>query len=277
MKEAPPDSGRLHPIASSMLMRILYAGRMARFDLLRAVNSLACVVAYWDDDADRRLHQLVSYINCTLKYRQTGWIGDDRSLLAPHDYCDANFAGCPRTLRSTSGIQQQLEGPNSCFPLSAMSKRQAHANDSTPAAELSALHKCIKEFTIPAIDMWQRLLPGTLGIVHEDNTTCIATVQSGRNQTMRFLLRSGGVSVQFLHENLNKINPLLPYQLAYTDSKLMVADIHTKGFPDAPSWYHAHTLAGIIRPGDLVWRATEHAKYFGLTTKIPKTPKEDEE
>ena len=94
---------------------------------------------------------------------------------------------------------------------------------------------------------------------------------------MRFLLRSGGVSVQFLHENLNKINPLLPYQLAYTDSKLMVADIHTKGFPDAPSWYHAHTLAGIIRPGDLVWRATEHAKYFGLTTKIPKTPKEDDE
>ena len=116
-KEQTLHQGRLHSIASSMLMRILYAGRMARFDLLRAVNSLACVVAYWNDDADRRLHQLVCYIGSTLKYRQTGWIGDDTKNLAPHDYCDANFAGCPRTLRSTSGIQQQLEGPNSCFPL----------------------------------------------------------------------------------------------------------------------------------------------------------------
>ena len=39
-KDDKQDTGRLHSIASSMLMRILYAGRMARFDLLRAVNQL---------------------------------------------------------------------------------------------------------------------------------------------------------------------------------------------------------------------------------------------
>ena len=69
-KDDKQDTGRLHSIASSMLMRILYAGRMARFDLLRAVNSLACVVAFWNDDADRRLHQLICYINSTLKYKK---------------------------------------------------------------------------------------------------------------------------------------------------------------------------------------------------------------
>ena len=101
--------------------------------------------------------------------------------------------------------------------------------------------------------------------VHEDNTTCIQTVQSGKNQTMRLLSRSGGVPVQYLHENLNTVNPLLPYQMAYTGSKLMVADIHTKGFANKEAWYHAHTLAGILRPGDLIKRASDHAKYFGLT------------
>ena len=52
--------GRLLPIASSILMRILYAARMARFDLLKAVNKLACNIAYWDDDSDKRLNRLVA-------------------------------------------------------------------------------------------------------------------------------------------------------------------------------------------------------------------------
>lgn len=43
------------------------------------------------------------------------------------------------------------------------------------------------------------------------------------------------------------------------------------------AWYHAHTLAGILRPGDLIQRATDHAKYFGLTVKIPKAPKPEED
>ena len=36
------DLGRLQPIAASILMEILYAARMARFDLLRATCKLAC-------------------------------------------------------------------------------------------------------------------------------------------------------------------------------------------------------------------------------------------
>ena len=36
------DLGRLQPIAASILMNILYAARMARFDLLRATCKLAC-------------------------------------------------------------------------------------------------------------------------------------------------------------------------------------------------------------------------------------------
>ena len=36
-----PVTGVLQPIAANVLMQVLYAARMARYDLLRAVNSLA--------------------------------------------------------------------------------------------------------------------------------------------------------------------------------------------------------------------------------------------
>ena len=38
------DRGILQPLAARVLMKILYAARMARFDLLRAVCNLACFV-----------------------------------------------------------------------------------------------------------------------------------------------------------------------------------------------------------------------------------------
>ena len=44
--EDQQDRGQLGPLATSILMRILYAAREARFDLLRAVNKMSCLVAY---------------------------------------------------------------------------------------------------------------------------------------------------------------------------------------------------------------------------------------
>jgi len=86
-------------------MRVLYAARMARFDLLRAVNGLSCFVSYLDFDCDKRLCRLAAYIKYFLKHRQVGWVGISLSEVQPHTYADADFSGCPRTLRSTSGAQ----------------------------------------------------------------------------------------------------------------------------------------------------------------------------
>ena len=40
--EDKQDRGQLGPLATAILMRILYAAREARFDLLRAVNKTSC-------------------------------------------------------------------------------------------------------------------------------------------------------------------------------------------------------------------------------------------
>ena len=55
--------GKLAPIASRVLMKLLFAARMARFDLLRAVQGLASTVTKWSIDCDKALHRLVCCVN----------------------------------------------------------------------------------------------------------------------------------------------------------------------------------------------------------------------
>ena len=62
--------GVLAPIAARALMKILFAARMARFDLLRAVQGLAARVTKWSSDYDKALHRLVCYINSILEFKQ---------------------------------------------------------------------------------------------------------------------------------------------------------------------------------------------------------------
>ena len=107
-------------------------------------------------------------------------------------------------------------------------------------------------------------------MIHEDNTTAIQAIKTGKNQTMRLLSRSNGVSVQMLHENLNGKKDEVPYYVQYTDTQLMVADIHTKGFTDEKKWIHAQTMAGVMDPNALKDRMLMPAKYLGLKKKIPK-------
>jgi hypothetical protein len=116
--------GALQPIAAKVLMKILYAARMARFDLLRAVNHLACFITKWTPECDKRLRRLVSYIHSTKHYRMVGWVGSQVSDIALHLFADADFAGCAATQRSTSGFHLQARGPHTWFPLACVSKRQ---------------------------------------------------------------------------------------------------------------------------------------------------------
>ena len=79
-----PDTGRLQPIAAKVLMKILYAARLCRFDLLRAVCHLATFVTKWTSECDHKLHRLACYVNSFKHLRMIGWVGDDLSALQPH-------------------------------------------------------------------------------------------------------------------------------------------------------------------------------------------------
>ena len=72
--------GELQPIASRVLMKVLFAARMARYDLLRATQGLASRVTKWSSECDKGLHRLMCYIPSTLDKTMIGSIGDGPDL-----------------------------------------------------------------------------------------------------------------------------------------------------------------------------------------------------
>ena len=94
-------------------MKILFAARMARYDLLRATQSLASRVTKWSKDCDEGLHRLVAYINATLNHRMSCFIGDSLLDCRLWVFGDADYAG-EFDLRSTTGCVAVIVGPNTC-------------------------------------------------------------------------------------------------------------------------------------------------------------------
>ena len=107
--------GELHSIAASVLMKLMYAARMARWDLLRAISHLACFITTWTPDCDKRLHRIMCYVKSSYKLRQLAWIGDDPiknpGIIEPHMYADADLGGCYVSNRSTSVSYTHLTLP----------------------------------------------------------------------------------------------------------------------------------------------------------------------
>jgi hypothetical protein len=74
--DADSEPGKLASSAASVLMKCLYAARMCRFDLLRAVQGLAKFMTKWTKRQDRELHQLMSYIYHSKHMKMVGWVSD---------------------------------------------------------------------------------------------------------------------------------------------------------------------------------------------------------
>ena len=188
-------------------MKVLYAARMARFDLLFAVNRLASCITKWTPLCDKRLHRIMCYIESTKHYRMVNFCGDDAAACQPHVYADADLAGCAATQRSTTGIHVQLEGPYTRWSITRMSKRQTAVSSSTPEAEMVAGHHAYNKFLVPQLDLWQYLFgPAVRAVFNEDNESMIQVIRTGRNPTMKQLGRVHRVAIAVLHERMgNKL------------------------------------------------------------------------
>ena len=121
----------------------------------------------------------MSYIHCTLDLRALAWVGDlldDLKLLL---YTDADIAGDPDTLRSTSGVFLCVVGPHTRFPLIAISKKQTCTAHSTSEAEIVALELGVRAEGLPACTLWEAITETNhirLTVV-EDNQATIKIVQ----------------------------------------------------------------------------------------------------
>ena len=62
-----------HIAAAKVLMKMMYAARMARPDILRAISFLAGYLTKWDEDCSKRQRRLMSYVDSTVTFRMYAW------------------------------------------------------------------------------------------------------------------------------------------------------------------------------------------------------------
>ena len=137
-------------------MKVLFAARMARFDLLRAVQGLAARVTKWSAECDKALHRLICYVNSTLDHKQRAFIGDKVSECRLWLFADADHAG-EYDNRSTSGCLLVLVGPNTYFPLTAFSKKQTAVAMSSTESEVVSANVSLRAVGLPSSGLWAYL------------------------------------------------------------------------------------------------------------------------
>ena len=160
-------------------------------------------------------------------------------------YADADFAGCKRSGRSTSGAFFRLAGPDTFFPIQPHSKKQTAVSHSTPEAEIVSADLAVRMIGTAAVSLWDVLLGrDNVLVFHEDNTAMIQVCKTGKNPTLRHLGRTHRVDVHWLHERFLETC----YKLIYKETRAMRADILTKGFLDTEKWAHALMLINHVDP-----------------------------
>ena len=148
--------GRLQTIAAKVLMKILFAARMARYDLLRATQSLASRVSKWSTECDSALHRLVSYIHCSKDLKMLGFIGDKFSDCRLWLFADADWAG-EYDSHSTTGCTMILVGPNTYYPLNAFSRKQTATATSSTEAKVIAANQALRAEGLPTLSLFCQL------------------------------------------------------------------------------------------------------------------------
>ncbi len=95
----------------------------------------------------------------------------------------------------------------------------------------------------------------------------IRVCETGRNPTMRHILRTHHVSADMLHEITSREDVIMLYET--TDRQ--AADIYTKGFTEPDKWRHATELINVFSPSALaaIRRAGEKKK-GGLDFVVPE-------
>ena len=107
-------------------------------------------------ECDRRLHRLVSYMNCTQAWAQHSYVGDVFDDIRLGLFTDADFAGDKSDSKSASGFFIAAIGPHTYASIVSTSKKQGCVSTSTCESEVVAMNLGLKE-AMSILDLWQAL------------------------------------------------------------------------------------------------------------------------
>jgi hypothetical protein len=221
---------------------------------------MASDLTRWGVEQDAKLFIMMQYIHTHGDLRSIGFIGDPPDKLNLMLFCDADHAGCKTDMKSTSGVLLILVGDHSFYPLGFISKKQGAQSHSTVEAEIVAVDAGLRMSGIPALDLWETILPHSPTLtIAEDNQATAQLLKTGKFPTLRHVKRVQGISICFNHEMLKKDM----YSLLDCHTKHQAADIFTKHFTDETEWLHGQELIGIVKPSNFT---KLHKKTKGKST-----------
>ena len=278
--------GVLSPVASRIVLKVLYLARICRVDLLWGVNVLAREVTKWNVACDKRLHRLISYLHVTSNWVLTSIVGDKPEDCRIAAFCDASFVAELQDSKSTTGGFVAIVGPRTFVPVIWPCKKQGAVSHSSTEAEVISMEAVLRCEGIPSVILWEIVIdvmspkgpppaksnpargifkmegmlheidsnPTTLGkpsgrakvVVLEDNDAVIKMTVKGRSPAMRHITRTHRVDTDWLFERFQN-DPGI--SIKYVNTKQQIADILTKGSFTSIQWNALCDLAQVGPPG----------------------------
>ena len=247
LKLAAP--GELGFCAASMLMGLLYPGRMAFPVVVLAIQRLAKRVTKWCAECDRRLTRLFEFVLYASHFVLTGELSHaDAADIELPVYPDGDLCGNFWDTKSTAGLWCELSGRDGrSWPLSWQSKAEPATAAHTQEAEMVSLSMAVRNEATPL----QQLLSALLGRpvlcrVFEDNTACITAAEKGYSPSLRHLARHQRCALGTVHETFFEDADATPMEaearrriiceygemrLEHKDTKQHKGDFFTKELP----------------------------------------------
>ena len=189
------------------------------------------------------LYRLMCFMHSTVDHRMFGYVRDPPSQLHLALYVDADFCGDREDAYSTNGGWLVLQGPNTCFPITWVSKKQTSVSRSTTESEIVSLAHSLFLEAMPMCSMFDLLLGRPIDlIIYEDNQATITIAEKGRSNKLRHVSRTHKVNLWSIKDELDK-----PYcHLKYVESPHQRADVFTKPL-DLNKWGAAVDMLNIAR------------------------------
>ena len=226
LEEETSGQGALSGNASKVLMRLLWLARLSRPDLAFIVGKLASNVTRWSQWDDRQLLRVISYLNATREYVTVGTVshGVEPQIFV---YTDADFASCPWTAKSTSGIFIAIATCESLFPIYWQSKKQSSTARSTSESEMIAMSSGFFGEAIQIQDMLTYLLGYRPEVVlKQDNEAVIKIVRNKCSVKLRHCGRVHRVNIASVSEVINDDSHMI--KLEYCNTQVQLANPLTK-------------------------------------------------
>ena len=234
--------GQLSSIAARLVMKLMWLCRIGRPDIMIGVVQCAKHVTCWSLNDDKRVQRIVGYLKSTSDYAHVMKINDPPSGLSLSLYCDADFGGDLKDMKSTSGFVIAIEGSNPFALLGWGSKKQKAVSRSTTESEFVSLSSALFQEAIPLLEVWQHLIPSIGLVIHEDNTACIAIIQKGYSPKLRSLSKTHRINVASTCETVNQSDDI---EIRHVETDKQKADVMTKGL-SVQKWSSALSMLNII-------------------------------